>query len=60
MDHRISIAIVAVFGAVLGFTFLIASLTSTVKPDHIQAVFGAEASERAVPRSGPAPRRGRC
>jgi hypothetical protein len=58
MDHRISIAIVAVFGAVLGFTFLIASLTSTVKPDHIQAVFGAEASGEggAEEWTGPSPR----
>jgi len=59
MDHRISIAIVGVFGAVLGFTFLIASLTSTVKPDHVQAVFGAEASEQggqAEEWTGPSPR----
>jgi hypothetical protein len=58
MDHRISIAIVGVFGAVLGFTFLIASLTSTVKPDHVQAVFGAEASQEGGIEewTGPSPR----
>ena len=58
MDHRISIAIVGVFGAVLGFTFLIASLTSSVPPDRVQAVFGAEASAEggAEEWTGPSPR----
>jgi hypothetical protein len=57
MDHRISIAIVGVFGAVLGFTFLIASLTSTVPPDRVQAAFGAEESEGRVEEwTGPSPR----
>src|SRR5690348_15307275 len=58
MDHRISIAIVGVFGAVLGFTFLIASLTSTVPPDRVQAAFGAEESSegRVEEWTGPSPR----
>jgi hypothetical protein len=58
MDHRISIAIVAVFGAVLGFTFLIASLTHTVGPERVQAVFGAAASDEGAFEewTGPSPR----
>jgi hypothetical protein len=58
MDHRISIAIVGVFGAVLGFTFLIASLTHSVGPDRVQAVFGAESTDepRVEEWAGPSPR----
>ena len=58
MDHRISIAIVAVFWAVLGFTFLTVSITHTVGPDGVQAIFAAapEGEDPAEDQPGPSPR----
>jgi hypothetical protein len=61
MDHRIYIAIVGVFGAVLGFTFLLASLTSKVGPGGAEAVFGAAGAGatddgRVEEWAGPSPR----
>jgi hypothetical protein len=57
MDHRITIAIVGVFGAVLGFTFLTASLTTTVGPESVEAVFGATPGGSAADEPvGPSPR----
>jgi hypothetical protein len=57
MDHRITIAVVGVFAAVLGFTFLVASLTTTVGPDRAQAVYGSTAGgDGAEELAGPSPR----
>jgi hypothetical protein len=57
MDHRITIAIVGVFAAVLGFTFLVASLTTTVGHDGGQAVFGSVNGEGPDQEmTGPSPR----
>jgi hypothetical protein len=55
MDHRITIAIVGVFAAVLGFTFLVASLTTTVGPEGVQAAFASEGTQ-SDELVGPSPR----
>ena len=41
MDHRITIAIVAVFGGTLAFTFFVASVTSSVKLEGAGSVLAA-------------------
>ena len=41
MDHRITIAIVAVFGGTLAFTFFVASVTSSVKLEGSRSVLAA-------------------
>ena len=44
MDHRITIAIIAVFGGTLAFTFFVVSLTTSIKPDAAVAM-AAEGDE---------------
>ena len=59
MDHRITVAIIAVFSATLGFTFLVASITSSVGPDGVQLALGAEGengSDAPPEPAGPTPR----
>ena len=59
MDHRITVAIVAVFGGTLAFTFLVVSLTTSVGPDGahagIRLVQGGEVDPAEEP-IGPSPR----
>jgi hypothetical protein len=43
MDHRITVAIIAVFGGTLAFTFLVVSLTTTAGPDGSGLAFAATA-----------------
>jgi len=60
MDHRITIAIVAVFGGTLAFTLLIVSLTAPTGPDGSQTVLGALVrsgdDDDAETQTGPSPR----
>ena len=56
MDHRITVVVVAVFGGTLAFTFLVASVTSSVKPEAARAALVGEDADAEEANTGPSPR----